>query len=149
MASSRIPAAIDALHALAAAALTEVDVNNGPALTSDYADKLSVGYAGIENSEVVSFDQEQAGHARGAHPRKEVFFISNVINAGSGDDDMSARRNRAFEILAELEAALRLNPSMGIPGLTAQIADGSLLQDRGEKGMFAALLFRVRCKSHI
>lgn len=148
MATSTIPAAIDALVTLLAAGLTGVSVHDGPAVTSDYTDHLSVGYSGRENPEVVSFEQTAAGIQRGNHPRDEVFFVACLINS-TGEDVMRTRRARAFEILANVETVLRSNLSLGGVVQTAQVADGSLLQDRDEDGMFAGLSFRIRCKSRI
>lgn len=149
MATSTIPATIDALVALFTASLSDVDVHDGPAVVSNRADHLSVGYAGRDNPEAVSWEQTAAGIQRGAHPRDEVFFVNCVINSGSGDAVMSTRRTRAFAILGQVETSLRADPSLGGVVMTAQVADGSLLQDLDENGMFAGLVFRIRCKSRI
>ena len=147
--NSTIPATIDALVALFDGAIAGVDVHDGPAVASNHMDHLSIGYAGRDNPEAVTWEQTVAGIRAGSHPRDEVFFVSCVINSGSGDAVMSTRRNRAFEILGEIETALRANPSLGFSTFSAQVADGSLLQDLDESGMFAGLVFRIRCKARI
>lgn len=151
MATSTVPAVLDAMVTLFAAGLTEVDVSDGPAVVDNYPDKLAVGYSGRENSEVVTGDQNAAGIQRGNHPRDEVYFVSCLINS-TGGDVMSTRRARAFEILANVEAVLRADSSLGGAvgsSGTAQVADFALLQDLSEPGMFAGLLFRVRVKARI
>lgn len=147
MATSTVPAALDAMVSLFSAGLTAVSVHDGPAVAGDYRDHLSVGWDG-DNPEVVEWEQSPAA-IRPNHPRDEVFFVACVINAGTGDT-MRDRRSRVFAIFAQIETVLRSNITLGGVVQTAQASGGSLLQESSaEDGLTAAMRFRIRVKSRI
>lgn len=149
MATSTIPATLAAMVSLFSAELSEVSVHDGPAVAGDYNDHLSIGWDG-DNPEVVTFDQNAAGIARGNHPRDEVFVVRCVVSSASGDAVVTTRRDRVFAILAEIEAILRSNIKLGGAVMTAQLADGALLQELSkEDGLAVAVRFGIRCKSRI
>lgn len=155
MATSAVPAAIDALVEIVGAApgMTEVLVVDGPpAVNLTTRERIYIGYSpGAENSaEIV-----QSFASAGARTRDEDFSIPGYIEVRWGDTNMSRRRSRAFALLAVVEKALRatdanptaptLNGTVLWTGLTA----GTLLQTQEDTGALAGLTFTVTCRARI
>ncbi|MGW7435710.1 hypothetical protein [Streptomyces sp. NPDC054849] len=154
MATSAVPAAVAELLDIlrAAPGLAGVTVVDGPPtvnLTS--TDLLFVGFQpGAEIA--VSLSQEFA--SAGARDRDENFDLLCYIESRSGGVDMGARRTRAFEILAEVENALRATdaapeaPTLNGTVLWAHLAAGDLVQIQSD-GVLAAIPLTVRCRARI
>lgn len=155
MTTSRAGAAIDALLAIlwAAPALSNVAVIDGPAATNYTARRrLYIGWApGAEQA--ASVTQEFA--YVGARRRDEDFTISCYAEVRAGDKDMGLRRAAVFELLAEVEDALRATdaapeaPTLGGVVLWAHLTTGSLTQVQTENGALAGLEFTVACRARI
>ncbi|MGW3427496.1 hypothetical protein ACWDHW_06005 [Streptomyces melanosporofaciens] len=155
MATSRVPAAIEALLTIwrAAPGLAGVEILDGPP-TIDQAgtDYLSVGWS--PGSELaVEFTQEF--NAAGARTRDEEFSILCYLDTWTGDTDVATRRTRAFELLAVCEEAVRASssnptaPTLNGAVLWAEISAGSLMQANTDKGVRAAIPFTVTCRARI
>lgn len=155
MATSAVPAAVDALLAILSAApgLTKVRVVDGPPTTNlTSPDWLFVGFQ--PSAEVaVSLTQEFA--AAGARTRDEDFDVLCYIECRAGGTDMAARRRRAFEVLAEVENALRATataptaPTLNGTVLWAHLAAGDVQQVQSSEGALVGLPFTVRCRARI
>jgi len=155
MATSRVPAAIEALLAIwrAAPGLAGVQILDGPPTVDQAgADYLSVGWS--PTSELaVEFVQEF--NAAGARTRDEEFSILCFLDTWTGDTDVSARRTRAFALLAVCEESIRASssnptaPNLGGAVLWAEIASGSLMQTSTDQGVRAAIPFVVACRARI
>lgn len=155
MATSAVPAAIDALLAIlrAAPGLSEVLIVDGPAavnLTDRH--RIYVGYApGAEQS----VDIEQDFASAGARTRDENFTIACYAESWAGDRDMALRRTRVFELLAAVEDALRATdaapeaPTLNGSVQWAQLSAGSLVQEQNSDGALAGLPFTVACRARI
>ncbi|AGP56185.1 hypothetical protein [Streptomyces rapamycinicus] len=155
MATSRVPASIEALLAIwrAAPGLAGVQILDGPP-TGDQAnaDYLTVGWS--PTSELaVEFAQEF--NAAGARTRDEEFSILCFLDTWTGDTDVAARRARAFELLAVCEETIRASnsnptaPTLNGAVLWAEIASGSLMQTNTDQGVRAAIPFVVACRARI
>ncbi|MFB7364163.1 hypothetical protein [Streptomyces hydrogenans] len=154
MATSRVPAAVaallDILHA--APSLAEVHIEDGPtAVNLTTRDRIYVGWQpGGETA--VSLQQDFNG--AGARTRDEAFDIACYAESRSGDKDMATRRERAFEILAAVEDALRATdaaptaPTLNGTVLWAHLTVGDLYQDKSD-GAKAGVNFQVACRARI
>ncbi|MEV5444044.1 hypothetical protein AB0N23_16125 [Streptomyces sp. NPDC052644] len=155
MATSAVPAAIDALLAVlrAAPALADVEVIDGPP-TGDMsaADIVAVGWQ-PDGDEAATMAQDFA--YAGARRRDEEFVISCWLESWTGDSDARARRARAFALLAVVEDALRASdtapeaPTLGGAVLWAHLTAGTLRQVYTDQGVKAGLSFSVSCRARI
>ncbi|RSN64037.1 hypothetical protein DMH12_04505 [Streptomyces sp. WAC 04229] len=154
MATSRVPAAVDALLGILRArpALVDVEIVDGPPVVNLTAlQRIHVGWsAGGEAA--VSLQQEFNG--AGARTRDEAFAITCYAEARSGDKDMAARRSEVFALVGEVEQALRASeespeaPTLNGVVLWAHLTAGDLLQQQAE-GSLAGLAFTVTCQARI
>jgi hypothetical protein len=156
MATSRVPAALDALLAIcrAAPALAEVRVVDGPPPSTNFTERefLYLGWApGAEQA--VELQQEFA--SAGARRRDEQFRIACYAESRGGDKEMAFRRGRVFEIVAAVEAALRATdampeaPTLNGAVLWSELTTGALLQEPNADGLLAGLAFTVACRARI
>lgn len=154
MATSRVPAAVDALLTIlrATQALSEVRIVDGPESTNlTDLKRIHVGWhPGAESA--VSLQQEF--NSAGARTRDEAFAISCYAEARSGDTDMKARRDEVFALVGEVETALRATnaaptlPTLNGTVLWAHLTAGDLTQMQAE-GSLAGLAFTVTCQARI
>lgn len=155
MATSAAPAAVDALLTIlrASPALTDVHIVDGPP-SVNLTERHRI-YVGWSPGADASIDISQGFASAGARTRDEDANIACYVETRAGDKDMALRRGRAFELLAAVETALRatdaapeaptLNGTVLWSGLTA----GSLIQEQGDKGALAGLVFTVAYRARI
>lgn len=154
MATSAVPAAVDALLAIlrAAPGLADARVVDGPVATN-LADRrlLFVGWQPGTDAAVVL---EQDFASAGARTRDESFEISCYAETRSGDKDMAAQRAAVFALVAAVETALRATdaaptaPTLNGTVLWAHLTTGNLSQVQSE-GTVAGLAFTVTCRARI
>lgn len=155
MAPSAIPAAVDALVSIlrAAAGLSGVSVVDGPP-TGDQADADYV-YVGWQPGSDTSVEMSQDFAHIGARARDEHFDILCAVDAWTGDTDVATRRARAFELLAEVEDALRATdaapqaPTLNGTVLWAHLTQASLMQQHTAQGVQVVIGFRITCRARI
>lgn len=154
MATSAVPAAVDALLAIlrAAPGLADARVVDGPASTNLTDRKLLfVGWAPGSDAAVAI---EQDFNAAGARTRDEAFEVSCYAETRSGDKDMAAQRDAVFALVAAVEIALRATdaaptaPTLGGTVLWAQLTTGNLQQAQSE-GTVCGLAFTISCRARI
>lgn len=153
MATSVIPALIDALVSAALAALPTTLVFDGIGMTDDPGDFLMIG---VEDPDIegaaFSADtrQEWASVGTGA-PRDEQGEITCVALSWNGNSDPKAARDGAYAIAAAVENLLRANPSLGVAGLlwTGFGSSSQLSQAQGSGGASALLVFRINFRARI
>jgi hypothetical protein len=155
MATSTVPAAVDALLAIlrAAPALSGVTVLDGPPVEDmSAADLVAVGWQ-PDSEEAVQLDQDF--NAAGARTRDEDFSILCWAESWTGDRSMSARRTRAFELIAVVEQAIRASdanpeaPTLSGTVLWAHLTSGTLRQTSTDQGVRAGVGFAVTCRARI
>lgn len=155
MATSAIPAAIDALLTIlrAAGTLEGVVIFDGPPTEEeDAAEILAVGWRG---SEEPGAEGVQDFAYAGARRRDEEFTIGGYLEVWSGDTDFGPIRRRAFELLAAVEDAIRATGSQPMaPTLNGTVQWGhltamSLQQTFTEDGIKAGIPFAVSCRARI
>ncbi|MGA6159593.1 hypothetical protein ACPEIC_40365 [Stenotrophomonas sp. NPDC087984] len=155
MATSRVPAAIEALLTIwrTAAGLAGVEILDGPpTIDQSGADYLSVGWSPTSD---LSVEFAQEFNAAGARTRDEEFSILCSLDTWTGDSDVAARRTRAFDLLAVCEETIRASsssptaPTLNGAVLWAEIASGSLMQTNTDKGVRVTIPFVVNCRARI
>ncbi|MFF4347533.1 hypothetical protein [Streptomyces sp. NPDC001530] len=154
MQTSRVPAAIDALLAILRArpALEEVAIVDGPtAVNLTSRRRIHIGWSpGAEQAVEI----QQQFNAAGARTRDEVFSITCYAESRGGDKDMSFRRADAFDLVGEVEQAIRATapnpvaPTLNGTVLWAELTAGNVLQDTAE-GAVAGVIFTVACRARI
>lgn len=155
MATSRVPAAIDALLAIlrAAPGLEGVSIVDGaPAVNLTDRQRIYVGWQPNGES-AVELSQDFAG--AGARTRDEAFTISCYAESRSGDTDKAAlHRDRVFALVGEVEIALRATdaaptaPTLNGTVQWAHLTAGNLTQEQNA-GTHAGLGFSVTCRARI
>lgn len=155
MATSAIPAAIDALLEILAAedGLSDVRVLDGPPV-GDMSDQdyVAIGWQ-PDSEEAVQMDQDF--NAAGARTRDEDFTILCWLDTWTGDSDVRARRVRAFALLAVIEDAIRASgasptaPTLNGTVLWAHLTGGLLKQANTDQGVRAGIAFTITCRARI
>ena len=156
MATSRIPDMITALVSVFTAApslgnggVTDppVAVIDGPRVTGDPGPlALWVGVDEIDNATPVSANAEQqwmpGGGRRG---RTEQLSVHCTIQVKSGSDDVASLRAQAAAVLADAEAVLRADPSLGgvLANQDAAVTGAEWRQYPGSPGMAVRVMFTV------
>ncbi|MFE2132237.1 hypothetical protein ACFW9X_03160 [Streptomyces sp. NPDC059466] len=154
MQTSRVPAAINALLAILRdrPALAEVAVVDGPASVNlTERRRIHIGWSpGAEQAVEI----QQQFNAAGARTRDEVFSITCYAESRGGDKDMAFRRSDAFDLIGEVEQAIRstdpnpVAPTLNGSVLWAELTTGNVLQDQAE-GATVGVIFAVACRARI
>lgn len=149
MATSTIPAAIDALLAALRAAdgLSGVDVFDGEPMTGENKDFICIGHDPTDPLNAVEADQVPA--SLGNRAREESYEILCSLAAWSGGTTMSARRVRALALFAVIESTVRANITLNGVVRSAQIGTYSLIQQQTDQGASAGLRFRIACSARL
>ena len=163
MATSALPAAIDALVSIltASTAMQALTLPDGRAIkvldgppTDDIAldDFLAVGWSGSDDQAAESV---QDFNSAGARTRNEELAIACIIDVWSGDDTFGSVRARAFQILGVVETELRATndspeaPTLNGAVLWAHLTRTQLRQYFTDQGARVALGFTVSCHARI
>lgn len=153
MATSAIPALINALVANATAALTDTDVYDGFGVTSDPAENvLHIGVDDVNNDGGASSAYAQQEWANANHTsRDEDGHVVCAASSWNGDGDAKAARDGAFATVAAIENMLRANPSQGVATLLWTSLGGSinLSQWQDDAGATAVVIFTVNYRARI
>lgn len=155
MATSAVPAAIDALLAILSAeeGLSGVRVLDGPP-TGDMSDEEYVAIGWQPDSED-AVQMVQDFNAAGARTRDEDFTILCWLDTWTGDSDVRARRARAFALLAVIEDAIRASgasptaPTLSGTVLWAHLTGALLKQANTDQGVRAGITFTISCRARI
>lgn len=154
MKTSRVPVAVDALLAILRARPTLADIRivDGPPSTNlTERKRIYVGWQPGSESAVALTQQFSSA---GARDRDENFTIFGYAESRAGDKDMALQRAAVFEIVGEVEAALRATdtapeaPTLNGTVQWAHLTAGDLIQDTAE-GTLAGLSFTVTCRARI
>jgi hypothetical protein len=152
--TSRVPAAIDALLTILRArpALADVAVVDGPtAVNLTQRRRIHIGWS-PDSEQAVEVAQDFS--SAGARTRDETFVISCYAESRGGDKDMSFRRTDAFDLVGEVEQALRATdaapeaPTLNGTVLWAHLTTGNVQQSASE-GAEVGVEFTVACRARI
>lgn len=150
MSTSRTPAVIDALVTLCAAAPTLVGVTvvDGP-FTTNLADP-DVLFVGDTARGDPAANAQQTWAGLGAQRRDQIVEVVLTAVSRAGETVMKPRRDRAYEIVAAVEDAMRADPTLGGVVIAAGAGTAeSLDQAQTPQGAYAAVTFRVQAKARI
>lgn len=143
MSVPKIGAVIDALVTLAGTTSAQ-QVHDGPVVatvaTTDY---VVIGGTEDPDDEPSSFDQDWNG--LGARTKTEAGEVTCAVLVGTGEEDVKRARDRALEILGEIEAAVRAEPTLGgvLSGGWAQVSGGRHVQRLNSQGLYVRIVFTV------
>ncbi|MGW0647891.1 hypothetical protein ACWD4T_03645 [Streptomyces umbrinus] len=154
MQTSRVPAAVDALLLILRArpALEEVAVVDRPtAVNLTQRRRIHIGWSpGTEQA----IELEQSFASAGARTRDEAFSINCYAESRGGDKEMAFRRSDAFDLIGEVEQALRATdaeptaPTLTGAVLWSELTTGNVLQSASE-GAVVGVEFAVSCRARI
>jgi len=97
-------------------------------------------------------DAQQSWGMLGNRRRDEEYTLHGVIwvfRAGKGEAVIRDVRARAFELLAEIEDFLRVDPSIGGTTKVSELSRYPLDQGANEEGRWAQIDFDVLCKKDL
>ena len=155
MATSVVPALIDALFTQAAAALPSALVLDGFGVTEDPGDFLMIGIddplsPDAAQSARMSQIPATAGTTRSRDETGEVFCSAMSWNGNGGSSaSQKQARDAAFAIVAAVETLCRTTPGLGIAGygyVVAQVggaSDFNVKQDQNTTGAMCIVTFPV------
>lgn len=154
MATSRAPAAVDALIAAwtTAPTLSTVPVIDGPIIPATFSDCLFVGFDGDFYGPRRSVHTEQEWVGLGAKRRTETINIPCAAVAIHNDEVAKPARDRAFAIFATAETVLRTDPSLGqspTPFIAAVTVPEMWWDWTDGEGVQARLTFTVTIETRI
>lgn len=153
MTGSAVPAAIDALVSICSDVLGEGFVSDGPWASDRYQPGIVlVGVSDIDApgpDESVSSGQSWAwlGHQM----MDETFAIHcTAVGWDDGEGVMKIARDRAFEVVGVLTAAIRSDPTLrGSVLMVSGVTSMRLRQNQMERGAVAYLPFDVECRARL
>lgn len=153
MATSVVPALIDALIAAADTALPDTLVSDGFGVTDDPGDFLMIGVEDpdTEQSAFSADTKQEWATADRSGVRNEVGEITCAALSWNGDGNQKAARDAVYAITAELEDALRATPALGLSGLlwTSFGTSTQFSQAHDATGAVAMLVFRIAFQARI
>lgn len=142
-----IPAALNALVALSEQAWPAVQVLDGGPTTQVQADVIAIGYSGSSTEPDVrsTMTREQLD----MEPDLERYDVMCMVSAWRGTahhndkPDAHTTRDRAFELLAGIRAALAEDSRLGGAVMMARMSTLDLVADQTDKGPVATVRFVV------
>jgi len=153
MATSVVPALIDALVTQATAALPSTLVLDGIGVTDDPGNYLLVGCldpADDAESEAARVTQQQMAFGV-SRPRMETGVIHMVARSVNGDGNQKATRDAVYAIHEALATVLRTTDNLGVTG-NLQLSNGADLaldQDQDDRGAVATLRYDIAFTAQI
>lgn len=144
---STIPAALDALVALAKRAWPAVQVIDGGPTTNVQKDVIEIGYSGSPSEPDVrsTMTSEQLE----MQPDLERFDVMCMVSAWRGDahrggePDARTTRTRAFELLAGIRAELARDSRLGETVMMARLSTLDMVADQTDEGPVCTVRFVV------
>ncbi len=152
MATSVVPALIDALVSAADAALTSVQVFDGFGVTEDPGDFLMIGVEDPDSRDAAfSADTRQSWANANYTARDEEGDIVCAALSWNGDDNQKAARDAVYATAAALENLLRANADLDVDGVlwTSFGSSSQLTQARDGSGALALLVFRIHFRARL
>lgn len=151
MATSAIPALIDALVLKLTNALPGIIVSDGIGNFGDTGDFLMIGVDDPDKPDAATTASSQQAWASANHTtRDESGEITCAALSWNGDAGAKAARDAVFATCAAVENLLRQNPSLDVPGLlwTSYGTNTTLTQDQTTSAT-AMVVFSVYFRARI
>lgn len=152
MATSAVPALIDAMFTAFTAALTGVKVYDGFGVSDDPGDFLMIG---VEDPDLEGFgfsaDVKQDWANANYTAREESGDIVCAALSWNGDGNQKVARDAVYATQSAVENVLRGNPSLGVSTVlwTSFGTSAQLSQIQDHKGCAALLIFRIFFRAQI
>lgn len=151
MATSVVPAVLDALYDLAKNALPDIIVQDGMDVTDDPGDYLMVGIQDPEAEVPVAATSSETQQAFGStKPRQETGVVYLTAFSWNGDGDQKAARDAVYATAGALADLLRPN-ALAVAGVMTAGYGESTTYRQGPTtfGVAAELLFSVEFRAVI
>ena len=155
MASSAFPSVIAAVRSVAQSALTQVRVIRGRDVSDDWSDVVMVGVQQVDQVDQVGWDSagdfRQTMQTFGGN-REEVGTVYGLITASDGGGDNDATCSTAFGYLADLEASVRADPTLGLTTfdyVVAELRAGDVAETQNAQGVATTVSFAIDYKIRI
>jgi len=153
VATSVVPALIDALVTRTTAALPDIRVYDGYGISDDPGDYLMIG---VEDPDLegaaFSADVRQDWATTGIDgSREEVGEITCFALSWNGNANQKAARDSAYATVAAVETTLRTTPALGLTNVLWTSFGTSLQfsQAQGQAGAAAMVIFRINFQARI
>lgn len=146
--TSSIPDAMDAF--VAGMLLRANIISAGVQVASGYLGADSARHESIQLTSVP--DAAQVWGMLGNRRRDEEYTIDGLVWAmkpGKNEPAIKAARDRAFELLAEIEDFLRLDPTIGGTTKVSELTAYPVDQGANEEGRWCQLDFEILCKKDL
>ncbi len=120
--------------------------------------QVSTGYLGGDSAAKESIQLTDVTPATqewgliGNRRRNEEYTLNGliwVLKAGKNETVIRAVRARAFELLAEVEDFLRVDPTIASTTLVSELASYPLDQGANQEGRWAQIDFAIACKKDL
>lgn len=154
MATSVVPALIDALVTQCTTALTGVaNVYDGTGVTDQPGDWLMVGVedpdTDAESTAATTF--EAPGPFGTNRPRDETGEVVLLAHSWNGDGNAKTARDAVYAVAAAVANLCRTTPALGVSGVlwTGYGATTQLVQNQDSNGARAYLVFRISFRARI
>lgn len=147
--SSKVPAAMNGLVVVFSTAegLQGVTVRDGASVSqASVSEVVSVGYTGVDGE--TDADAVLSAEGLGGDPDREQFTIRCAAAALLGKADVSAARERAYELFGAAAAAIAANRSLNGAVMRAMVGSHSLTQTQTDQGAQAVVTFEVSCDAY-
>lgn len=147
--ASRVPAAIDGLAAAVAAAVDSgaTAVRTGPIVTAaSVLEEIVVGFVDDDQTQSAATGV-LAFKGLALVPLGETFTISCAVRVLTGATDVVAGRNRCYQLLSTVGAALAADKTLGGAVALARVGAYTLQPTQTPNGLLTALHFGVDCEA--
>jgi hypothetical protein len=144
MTGTAIPAAIDALVALFAAALPTFEVSDGQPRDPGPL-VLCVGWDGLDQPSASG--SVTVGNYGIGGQQLEAFDVSNLLSTWSGSATASQERAVIFEAFAAVKAAVSTNPSLSDAVASARITDFDYMTSNRVEGIPERVRFTIHIEA--
>jgi hypothetical protein len=125
-------------------------VLDGPTVTGDRpADYIVVG--GTEDPEADGGEFTQDWNGLGARTKHETGTVTCAVLAGIGDSDVKLARDRALNVLGQVETAIRADPTLAgaVSSGWCHVAAGRPSQHSNANGTYVRVVFDIAYQSKI
>ena len=138
---STVPAALDALlQALSLALPKGVQLVDGQPIRTD-PDVICIGFNGEPETEMISITRRRAD--RGGRSDSETYDIGCIASSWRGDTDPKIVRDRAFELVALVEAELARDRTVGRTVARAYVTVSGVAPVQTSKGAMCTVRFTI------
>jgi hypothetical protein len=147
--SSQVAAALKNLAAMLplSPALAGVEISDGPPPRNSAAtEALATGYSPGEDIPAVEVTTTAEGDAGG--PDREQWIIHCSLGVLSGAGDLTAARDRAYQIHGAAGDVLAADPQLRGTVMSARMGDHSLRQSPTDAGILARINFSIRVDAY-